>query len=78
MLKNFLMKKMLASQMKQVPEGEREAMLAMVEKDPELFMNIAKEIQVEMKSGKDQMTAAMSVMPKYQERLKTLMAETKK
>lgn len=78
MLKNFFMKKMLQSQLKQLPEAEREQMMTMVEKDPELFMNIAKEIQAEMKTGKDQMAAAMAVMPKYQARLQTLMAEAKK
>ena len=67
------MKKMLQSQLKQLPADQQEQMMAMVEKDPELFANIAKEIQAEMKKGKDQMSAAMVVMPKYQEKLQSLM-----
>ncbi len=50
----------------------------MLEKDPDLFMKIAKEVQEEMKKGKSQMHAAMAVMPKYQAQIQKLMAEAKK
>tara|TARA_Y100001958_G_C21126831_1_gene469324 strand:+ start:187 stop:408 length:222 start_codon:yes stop_codon:yes gene_type:complete len=73
MLKKFLMKKMLKSQMKGVSEEQQEQIIGMFEKDPELFKKIAEEIQVEMKNGKDQMTASMAVMRKYQDQLKGLM-----
>ena len=49
--------------------------MMMLEKDPDLFMKIAQEIQAEMKKGKDQMSAAMIVMPKYQNRLRELMGQ---
>ena len=68
---------MMKSQMKDVPEDQQEMLLAMVEKDPQLFQKIAKEVQEEMKSGKDQMSAAMAVMPKYQEQIQKLMQESK-
>ena len=67
------MKKMLKSQMKGVSEEQQEQIIGMFEKDPELFKKIAEEIQVEMKNGKDQMTASMAVMRKYQDQLKGLM-----
>lgn len=73
MFKNFLMKQMLKRQMKGVPEAEQEKMIAMIEKDPELFQKIALEIQSEMKSGKDQMAATMSVTKKYESELRELM-----
>jgi len=73
MLKNFFMKKMLQSQLKQLPKDQQEQVIAMLDKDPDLFMKIAEEIQQEMKKGKDQMQAAMVVMPKYQAKLKELM-----
>lgn len=72
-LKNFLMKKMMQSQMKNVPADQQEQIMKMVEKDPELFQKIGVEIQAEMKKGTDQMTAAMTVMQKHQEELKKLM-----
>lgn len=78
MFKNFLMRKMLEKQTKGMPKEEQEKLLAMLEKDPDLFMQIATEIQAEMKKGKDQMAAAMAIMPKYQSKLQALMADVKK
>jgi 2-oxo-4-hydroxy-4-carboxy--5-ureidoimidazoline (OHCU) decarboxylase len=73
MLKEFLMRKMLKSQMKGVPEAEQERIMTLVEKNPELFLKIAQEVQAEMKSGKDQMTASMAVMKRHEEELKKVM-----
>jgi len=75
MIKKFLMKKMLQHQLKSVPEAQRAQIMTMVEKDPELFEKIAKEIQEEVKKGKDQMAAAMIVMPRYQEQLRKIMGD---
>lgn len=61
--------------MKGMPKEQQEQFIAMIEKDPEFFTKIASEIQTEMKNGKDQMTAAMAVLPKYQDKLKELMAQ---
>ncbi len=69
------MKKMLQSQTKHLPKDQQEQVMMMLEKDPDLFMKIAQEVQAEMKKGKDQMAAAMAVMPKYQDRLKELMGQ---
>lgn len=71
-IKNFLIKKMLASKMKGVPEAELDKLIVMIEKNPELFKKIAEEIDFEMKQGKDQMTATMGVMQKYEEELRKL------
>ena len=73
MLKNFLMKRMIKSQMKNVPADQQAKILSMVEKNPELFQKIAKEVQTEMKSGKNQMAATMEVMKRHQNELKGLM-----
>ncbi len=70
MLKNMLMKKMLKSQLKGMPEAEQEKILKVVSENPELFGKIAKEIQEKIKNGEDQMTASMEVMGKYQNELK--------
>ena len=73
MLKNFLMKRMIKSQMKNVPVDQQAKILSMVEKNPELFQKIAKEVQTEMKSGKNQMAATIEVMKRHQNELKGLM-----
>lgn len=72
-LKSFLLKKIMKSKMKDVPEAEQDKMLALIEKNPEFFQKIALEVQEEMKSGKDQMTATMNVMGRHQEELKKIM-----
>ena len=72
-IKNFLMKKMLQSQMKGVPQAEQDKILAMLDKDPALFQKIAEETQAEMKKGKSQMDAAMFVAKKYENDLNRIM-----
>jgi hypothetical protein len=70
MFKNFLLKKMLRLQ--GVPEKQIDMVITMMEKDPELFKKIAKEIEEKTKNGMDQQTAAMQIMQKYQDQLKKL------
>ncbi len=73
MIKDFLMKKMIKSQMKDMPEAEQEKMIKLVTENPELFQKIALETKAKMKEGKDQMAAAMEVMQAHQEELKKIM-----
>ena len=72
-IKNFFMKKMLSSQMKGVSQADQDKVFAMLEKNPELFQKIGQEVQEEMKKGKDQMSATMEVVKKYEKDLKGLM-----
>lgn len=69
------MKKMMQKQTQgQVSEEEQEQLLNMVEKNPDLFQKIAGEAQQKMKEeNKDQMTAMMEVIQKYQSELQDAM-----
>lgn len=61
--------------MKNVPADQQEMIMELVEKNPELFQKIAKEMQAELKSnGNNQMAAAMKVLPKYQKELAASMS----
>lgn len=73
MFKEFLLKKMLQSKLKNVPQAEQEKLLKVVEKNPDLFMKIASEVKTQMKTGKSEMDAAMAVMKNYQSELSELM-----
>ena len=75
MIQRFLMKRMLKSQLKGIPEDQQEKILALVEKNPDLFQKIAKEVQQKQKEGKDQMSATMVVMQKYQKDLQEAMQQ---
>lgn len=72
-IKDMLMRKMLKSQMKGVPEAEQEKMIKLVIENPELFQKIGLEVQAKMKEGKDQMSATMEVMQNHQDELKKIM-----
>lgn len=67
------MKKMLKHQLKDVPQDQQDKLIGMIEKNPQLFQQIATEAQAKMKEGKDQMTAMMEVMQNHQEELKKIM-----
>lgn len=71
-MKTFLMRKMLASKMKGVPQAEQDKIFNMIEKNPDFFQKIGTEIQAEMKNGKDQMTATQVVVKKYETEFKGL------
>ncbi|MEQ1561161.1 MAG: hypothetical protein ABL899_00395 [Nitrospira sp.] len=71
-MKSFLLRKMLASQMKGVPQADQDRVFNMIEKNPDLFQKIGLEVQEEMKKGVDQMTATMSIVKKYESDLKNL------
>ncbi len=74
--KNFMMRKLLEKQLANVPADQKELIMTMVEKDPELFQKIAVEMQAELKkNGNNQMSAAMKVLPKYQAQLQVLMGD---
>ncbi len=73
--KNFMMRKLLERQLKNAPPEQRELVMTLMEKNPELLEKIAGEMQAEIKAGKTQMAAAMKVMPKYQKELQALMGD---
>ncbi len=73
-IKNYAIKKVLDHQLKNVPEEQKQMIMTMVEKDPQLFEKVAKELQAEMKAnGNNQMAAAMKVLPKYQKEIMAAM-----
>ena len=71
--KNFVMKQAIKSQMKGVPQAQQDMMLAAIDKNPEFFENIAKEIEQKVKEGKSKTAASMEVMRKHQDELRKLM-----
>lgn len=74
-MKQMAMKKLIQSQMKNVPADQQQMIMELVEKDPQLFQKIATEMQDELKSnGNNQMAAAMKVLPKYQKELAAAMS----
>ena len=75
MFGNFLFKAMLKKQMKDVPPEQQEFFLALIEKNPDFFMKIAKEAQEKIKGGMPQQDAMMVVMKEHEAELKTLLGK---
>ncbi|MDP3875069.1 MAG: hypothetical protein Q8Q22_00920 [bacterium] len=71
--KNFLLKQAMKAKMKDVPEAERERMLALMEKNPEFFKKIGDEVQKRVKNGQSEMAATMVVMRKHQAEMQKLL-----
>jgi len=72
-LKSFATRKLMERQLKDMPKDQQELIMTMMEKDPKLFEQIAKEIKAETDKGSNQMAASMKVMPKYQKQLQALL-----
>ncbi|MEK7227281.1 MAG: hypothetical protein AAB641_00070 [Patescibacteria group bacterium] len=73
--KNFMLKQALKHKMKDVPEAEREKLLAVMEKNPEFFKKIGEEVKNLTKQGQSEITATLIVMRKHQAELQKLMRE---
>lgn len=73
MIQKFLVRQALKMKMKDVPQEQQEQILALVEKNPDLFKKIGEEVDRRVKGGENQMKASMEVMKKYREELAGLM-----
>ncbi len=72
-VQDFLLKQYAKWKLKDVPEAQREQMMTLVTKDPELFKKIGEEIERRKKGGESEMKASMEVMKKYRAELAALM-----
>jgi hypothetical protein len=70
MLKEFMLRQMLKSH---VPEAEQEKLIKLVSENPELFQNIAAEVQAKMSGGKNQMDAVIDVLQNHKDELQGLL-----
>jgi len=70
-IKTFFIKKIM--KMKGVPPEQIEMIMKLMDRDPELFKKIGKEIKQKIKEGKEQTLASMEVMRKYQGEITKLM-----
>jgi len=73
-LKTFLLKKMIKSKMKGVPDEQIDHLIGVIEKNPDFFNNIAKEIKEKAKKlNISEEQASMSVMMQKKDEIAKLM-----
>lgn len=75
---NFVMKKMIQRQIKDIPKDQQELIMNLVEQNPELLKTISTEIQAKVKKGVDQQSAMMQVMMDHKDELQRAMMKFKK
>jgi hypothetical protein len=71
--KDKVVGKLLEKQLKNVPKEQREMILQVVQKNPDFFKKIAKEVEEEKKKGNNEMYATMTVMKRHEAELQKLM-----
>lgn len=72
-MQQFFLNQYAKWKLKDVPEAQREQMMALVTKDPELFKKMGEEIERRKKGGETEMKASMEVMKKYRTELAALL-----
>lgn len=70
---NFLMKKMVKSKLKDMPQNQQDMIMRLMEENPELLKKIGDEIKAKKKAGMDEQSASMQVMFKYKYELQKIM-----
>jgi hypothetical protein len=74
-IQGFLLKQYANWKLKKLPPAQREQMVSMVGKDPELFKKIGEEIEKRKKGGENETRASIEVMKKYRAELAGLMPD---
>ncbi len=73
---NFFIKTLLKKKLKgSVPDDQLDMFIEVVEKNPEFFERMVKEIQSKVSTGVSQQDASMAVLKNHQDELKTLMGK---
>ena len=74
-IKDFFLKQALKYKMKDVPEAQRDQLMAVMEAHPEFFQKIGEEVKRRVKSGQSEMAATMTVMRENQAELQKIMRQ---
>lgn len=71
-VKDFLIKKMVQSKMKNLPKDQQDMIIALVTENPEFFKKIQTEVEKKVKSGQNEQMAMMAVMREHQAEIQKL------
>lgn len=76
-ISGLLLQKLAQKQLEGLPVEQRDMFMRMLEKDPNLFVTIAKEVQEKTDNGMEQMAAAQVVFASHEGELRALMQDSK-
>ena len=72
-IKDFLMKKLIGSKLKHLPQDQQDMILALVSENPEFFKEIQTQVEAKKKQGQNEQMAMMQVMRENQAQIQKLM-----
>lgn len=72
MIKDFIVRKMLERQLKEMPKEQQDIIIKLVTDNPDFFKKIQDEVKAKEKAGMDPKLATMFVMKKYQNELQQM------
>ena len=72
-IKSFILKQTLKAKLKGVPKEQQEIILSAVEKNPDFFQMISKEVKRKKKTGMSEEAATMQVMREHQGEFQKIM-----
>lgn len=72
MFQKWIMKKMIKSKLKGVPEEQQDMLIDTIIKNPDFFKQIEKEIKEKKKAGMNEQAAMMQVMRSHQAQMQKL------
>jgi len=73
MFNNFIVKALLKKQLKGLPQDVQDKVLAVIDKNPELFIEIGTEVKKKVDAGMSQEEAVKAVMATRGDEMKGLM-----
>lgn len=73
--KNFVTSKILKRKLKNLPEEQRKIIEVLVEKHPDIFEQMSKDIETKKKTGVDENLAMIAVMRKYEPQLRKIASQ---
>jgi hypothetical protein len=77
MFKKFILKKMLGSKLKAagVSDDQMDMIIELIEKNPDFFKKIQKEVEAKTKQGVSEQAAMMTVMREHQAEFQKIMMQ---
>ena len=71
-LKRFITSQVLKRKLKHLPASQRAVLQTLLDKHPDIFERIAKDIEAKKKAGMDESLASVAVMRKYEPQLRKI------
>lgn len=74
-IKDFLIKKLVQSKMKNLPKDQQDMIIALISENPDFFKKLQEKIEAKKKQGQNEQMAMLQVMREHQTEIQKLMAD---